>query len=810
MRAQLILSSTAALLLAVQSGLAAPKLSNVPRQDFWVTDGTVSAIAVTNNRVFIGGDFTHVGEWTGGGVPVDLTTMKPVAKYPKVNGSVHAVVGDGQGGWFIGGDFATVGGRPRTNLAHITAEGDVDANWTAHATAGGDEPGLVTHLALDGSTLYAAGAFTNLGGLSRRFVGAVETASGAVRPWAPQLDGNVLALAVSPKEVYLGGTFRYVGESNRNYVAAIDKTSGHATSWDPNADVFPHGYVTNGFVYAITTHSNLVFVGGPFYTFFSINYLVAIDEESGLRTWGAGRSYFLNVLKVHDDQLFVGGFFGEIGGDGENGHVPRNSLAALVATTGEVLPWAPVVGSTGVNVKTMAFANGSVFVGGQFRSPNPPFDPVNQTNADHIATFSISTAEESGPRRPWNNGWVNALAVQGNQIYFGGNFDSLAGNKQRYLAELDLRDGTKTAWSPELNYGVSALALTDYQLLVGGSFSEIDSELRSHLAAIHLDDLSVSDWAPAVEGKQFVSVAISELLPAGDDVLVTGEFVKAGGQSRTNVAMVGLNTGEATGWTADTDAAVHTAAIANGRVYLGGQFSKVGGVDRPHLAAVDLVTGAVDPWNPQPDRWVTHLSANSTGLYASGYFRRISGLARTNFAAFAITDGSLLPWNLHGIVIASPTGRPLLATETNVFLTGIFFESQGRASSLINVATNTGIPFPWETRPYLFLRPERLLFDGSSLFVVGDHAAGRGPKRMGIAVYPPAGFSRFSRISTDGTAVQLRLLGDAGLSFQIDRSMDLDQWVPISTNTAWEGMIEFSDTVPNVDSKFFYRSKKTP
>jgi len=54
------------------------------------------------------------------------------------------------------------------------------------------------------------------------------------------------------------------------------------------------------------------------------------------------------------------------------------------------------------------------------------------------------------------------------------------------------------------------------------------------------------------------------------------------------------------------------------------------------------------------------------------------------------------------------------------------------------------------------------------------------------------------------------MIGDAGLNFQIDRSMDLDQWTPISTNTAWEGMIEFSDTVPDVDSKFFYRSKQTP
>ena len=37
-----------------QVGSAAQQLSNTPRQDFWVTDGAVNAIAVTNDRVFIG------------------------------------------------------------------------------------------------------------------------------------------------------------------------------------------------------------------------------------------------------------------------------------------------------------------------------------------------------------------------------------------------------------------------------------------------------------------------------------------------------------------------------------------------------------------------------------------------------------------------------------------------------------------------------------------------------------------------------------------------------------------------------------
>ena len=84
--------------LGLVSPLLAQPLSSVPRQDVWVTDGTVNAVAVTNDSVFIGGDFTYVGPWTGGGVPLDDNTMQPVENYPRVNGSVHAVEPDGVGG----------------------------------------------------------------------------------------------------------------------------------------------------------------------------------------------------------------------------------------------------------------------------------------------------------------------------------------------------------------------------------------------------------------------------------------------------------------------------------------------------------------------------------------------------------------------------------------------------------------------------------------------------------------------------------------------------------------------------------------
>jgi hypothetical protein len=74
-------------LLAVCVFLFAPTFaraqSSTPREETWVTNGKVSAIVRTANTVYIGGEFTYVGPCTGYGVPLDATTGRPAATFPK-------------------------------------------------------------------------------------------------------------------------------------------------------------------------------------------------------------------------------------------------------------------------------------------------------------------------------------------------------------------------------------------------------------------------------------------------------------------------------------------------------------------------------------------------------------------------------------------------------------------------------------------------------------------------------------------------------------------------------------------------------
>src|SRR5205814_7549052 len=125
---------------------------------FWRTDGYVSATALAGRTLYIGGGFSHVGPATGG-APPDASSGGALPGFPRVHGSVSAVAVDGSGGWFIGGEFDSVGGLARQNVAHIRADLSVAA-WSPNANS------RVRTLAVSGGTVYASGDFSSIGGSS--------------------------------------------------------------------------------------------------------------------------------------------------------------------------------------------------------------------------------------------------------------------------------------------------------------------------------------------------------------------------------------------------------------------------------------------------------------------------------------------------------------------------------------------------------------------------------------------------------------------------------------------------------------------
>ena len=130
---------------------------------------------------------------------------------------------------------------------------------------------VVETLAISGTTVYAGGAFTEVGGSTREHIAAVcatakcegEVAAGKATAWNPKANGVVEALAISGTTVYAGGAFTEVGGSSRERLAAVCATAkcegevaaGKATAWNPNP---------NGSVAALTISGSTLYAGGGF------------------------------------------------------------------------------------------------------------------------------------------------------------------------------------------------------------------------------------------------------------------------------------------------------------------------------------------------------------------------------------------------------------------------------------------------------------------------------------------------------------------------------------------------------------------
>src|SRR5262245_37145002 len=99
----------------------------------WAVDGDINAIALSpaGDVVYIGGFFNQIEPFTGAAVPLD-PAGHPQASFSKIasDGLVNVVIPDGTGGWFVGGNFFSVGGGlEHHSLAHLLADGSVDSGW---------------------------------------------------------------------------------------------------------------------------------------------------------------------------------------------------------------------------------------------------------------------------------------------------------------------------------------------------------------------------------------------------------------------------------------------------------------------------------------------------------------------------------------------------------------------------------------------------------------------------------------------------------------------------------------------------------
>ncbi|MBK7369556.1 MAG: T9SS type A sorting domain-containing protein [Candidatus Eisenbacteria bacterium] len=169
--------------------------------------------------------------------------------------------------------------------------------------------GTPIRLAIDSDTLFVGGAFSTAGGQPRGNAASFDAASGALTPWNPAANNQVTAFEFQSGQVFVGGAFTSIGGATRSKLALLSRSTGLATPW--NAGV------------------------------------------------SSGASYQVDVLDLHNGQLFVGGAFSSVA----NGAAPRSNLALLNAATAAPIAWAP---EPWPGVHALLRDRGTLHVGGFF------------------------------------------------------------------------------------------------------------------------------------------------------------------------------------------------------------------------------------------------------------------------------------------------------------------------------------------------------------------------------------------------------------------------------------------------------------
>lgn len=675
----------------------------------WVTNDSVYAVALDNNqnRVYIGGRFTQVGPNTGAWVPVSKISATPTLGLARFAGVVMSSVSDNQGGWYVGGEFDSVGGYQRNNLAHILADGTVDPSWNPNVN---DQ---IRSVLLVGNTLYIGGKFTQVGGQARNYIASLNASDGSLTGWNPSANNYVYSFAIDNSRLYIGGRFTSIAGQARGYLAAFDSTNGNIDpNWNPNLNDTTVDGVRG--VHSIVVNNNIVYAAG-YYD--QVNGGVARmslaafnDSGSGIvTTWNPNPNDFVTSLKLSNGILYFGGRFTSVGGQ------VRNLLAA-VDLNGNLTPWAPEISGSIIN--SILTDSNTIYVGGYFNTVNTNTTPVARSNLaafdlSGVATvwnpigsgqiwglandgqyirvggdFSTINAQTrnglaaldatTSQLLDWNPdvlGNVYALALNGNELYIGGAFNALNNGSvsRNNLASVDTNTGLATSWNPDADSIVYSMTKNSSNLFVGGNFTTIGGQSRKRIAAFVLNTNTLNTaWGAEVDDPFFNPVYA--IIADDNNVYFGGNFSSVNGQPRGNVAKVSATNGSLDmGWTADTDSNVLALALSD-KLYIGGTFSMVGVTSRNRLAAVSPSNGQVDnTWVANTNDSVRSLLLSADTLYVGGDFSSIGGEVRFSFAALNASTAAIYGGTpAFTATFFNPTVRAIAANGSNLYLGGDF------------------------------------------------------------------------------------------------------------------------------------------
>ncbi len=275
--------------------------------------GRVHATAVqADGKIIIAGDFTTVlGVARNNIARINTNRTLDTTFRPDPNGSVWALAVQNDGDIVFGGDFSSVRNdsvgttfSTRSRLARYNADGTLDTTFATGVTSSAS---VVYTLALDQSgRLLVGGIFTTIGGSPRPNIARLNQVNGTLDTFNPGPSGSVRAMAIQDDgKIVIGGGFDGVGSTARNRIARVNADGSLDTTFNPNANA--------GVLALAVQRDGKVLLGGDFTSVGSTtrNRIARVNADGSLdTTFTASANGFVNAITPQaDGKILYGGNF---------------------------------------------------------------------------------------------------------------------------------------------------------------------------------------------------------------------------------------------------------------------------------------------------------------------------------------------------------------------------------------------------------------------------------------------------------------------------------------------------------------------
>jgi hypothetical protein len=593
-------------------------IGSIGNQDNWATpNGEVYTIHRNGNTIYYGGDFNSAGYPSGSSAIIDGSSGNSNISFPRVFGTVNVTLPDGNGGWYIGGNFTRIGNYAIKNLAHINANNTVDLNFKPEPNS------TVLSLILNGAYLYAGGSFTTIKGLANNYIVKLDKVNGDPIFWNASCNNTVRTMTLYTDKIIVGGDFSSIGGLTRNRLAAIDTNFVQATTWDPNPNaavykvfvngtklyvggdftniatatksrgagftlpgftIDPYDFGANNRIHDFAFYNNVLYAAGNFTVIggASRNYLAGLNPLNALsNSFNASADGIVQTVAIYNGAVIAGGDFSNIGG------AARNRLASLIPTSGLVNIWNPnVMGLKGTTYNLLAISSSgsSICAGGTFWG-------VGSSVRNNVASIDATTGSLL-PFDPNTNNIVRSITSDATYVYLGGDFTTLNSTiTKNRIAQVNATTGFPTGWNPNADASVNTMVINSGTLYAGGAFGNIGGGARSRIAGLSTTTGAANAYNPSANGN------VNAFLISSDTLFIGGAFTTIGGQTRNRIAAYTMSNSALTAFDPNSNNTVNALAKNGSKLYLGGLFSTVGTTNVSILAQFDLITNSVTTLN---------------------------------------------------------------------------------------------------------------------------------------------------------------------------------------------------------------------